>query len=68
MSSYQQQSLTIHANLIAELRELKRLRERVKNAELLFRTSRRKWTLCGRRSRRQFASATSYRLRLPLRR
>jgi hypothetical protein len=35
MKSYQQQYLAIHANLIAELCELERLRERVKNAELL---------------------------------
>jgi len=35
MKSYQQQYLAIHANLLAELRELQRLRKRVKNAELL---------------------------------
>jgi hypothetical protein len=33
MSSYQQRSLAIHANLLAELRDLERLRERVKDAE-----------------------------------
>ena len=35
MSSYQQQFLATHANLLAQLRELERLRERVKNAEML---------------------------------
>jgi len=33
MRSYQQRSLAIHANLLAELRDLERLRERVKDAE-----------------------------------
>ena len=68
MSSYLQQSLAIHANLITQLRELERLRELVKRAELLLCTSRRKRTLCSRRNRRERARATSYRLRLPLRR
>jgi hypothetical protein len=64
MSFYQQRSLAIHANLLAELRELERLRERVKDAELLFCASRRKSGVRSPRNRRR--CATNYRLRLPL--
>jgi hypothetical protein len=66
MSSYEQWSLATHANLLAELRELKRLRERVKEAELLLCGSRHKRSLSRRKNRR--GRATNYRLRLPLRR
>ncbi len=58
MSSYQWR--LAYANLVAELRELELLRERVKKAELLLCTSRR--TAVERR--RGGASAANYRLRL----
>ena len=65
MSSYQQRSLALHANLLAELRELERLRERVKDAELSLSASRRKRSLRNRRPR-QRPRLVNYRLRLPL--
>ena len=66
MSSYQQRSLALHANLLAELRELERLRERVKDAELSLSASRRKRSLRNRRHPRQRPRLVNYRLRLPL--
>ena len=70
MSAYQQRSLAIHhANLVAELRELELLRERVKTAERLLGTSRR--TAVGRKRlvqpRKRRESVVNYRPRLPLR-
>jgi len=55
------------AKLVAELNELERLRERVKNAELSLCTSRRKRDWCSRTNRRQCGNATTHPLRLPLR-
>ena len=68
MSSYQQHIASL-VNLIAELRELELLRERVKTAELLLGTSRR--TAVGRKGlvqpRKRRESIINYRPRLPLR-
>ena len=68
MSSYQQHIAGL-VDLIAELRELELLRERVETAELLLGTSRR--PAVGRKRfvqpRRRRESVINYRPRLPLR-
>jgi hypothetical protein len=56
------------ARLVAELDELDRLRERVKNAELALCTSRRKRASCSRTNRPQCGNAATHPLGLPLRR